>query len=213
MSEIDQLIERGFGNQVGFGTAPALLVVDFLNAFTDPGSVLGAAVDREISAANALIDAARGAAAPVIFSAISYRQGDLGEAGVWPRKIAGLHLLREGSPEVAQDRRLHVTPGDSLLIKKYASCFFETDLLARLRTHRVDTLVVAGCSTSGCVRATVVDACQSGFRTIVARDAVADRSAEAHRQSLRDIEMKYGDVHDVATIGAYFAKLSRRGAP
>ncbi len=198
------LRQRGFGNNVGLGQSPALIVVDFLQAFTDPESALGAAVDDEITAVNLLVDAAHDADLPVYFSSISYSEDDLGDAGVWPRKIAGLAALRADTPQVLQDARLHVGAGDEMILKKYASCFFGTDLQTRLHQRHVDTLVVAGCSTSGCVRATVVDACQTGLRAIVALEAVADRSASAHRQSLVDIQMKYGDVLSVAVIATYF---------
>lgn len=208
--EFAGLEQRGFGRRVGFGRSPALLVVDFLQAFTDPASALGAAVDNEISAVNRLLDLAHEASVPVFFSSISYNEVDLGDAGVWLRKIGGLAALRANTPEVAQDPRLHVNAGDALIVKKYASCFFGTDLQSRLQFRRIDTLVVAGCSTSGCVRATVVDACQLGLHAIVAREAVADRSGRAHRQSLIDIEMKYGDVRSVAQIAAYFAQGSQR---
>jgi len=208
--EFAELEQRGFGRRVGFGRSPALLVVDFLQAFTDPTSALGAAVDDEISAVNRLLDSAHESSVPVFFSSISYSEVDLGDAGVWLRKIGGLAALRANTPEVAQDPRLHVDAGDALIVKKYASCFFGTDLQSRLQFRRIDTLVVAGCSTSGCVRATVVDACQLGLHAIVAREAVADRSGRAHRQSLIDIEMKYGDVRSVEQISTYFAQGDQR---
>lgn len=207
--EFAGLEQRGFGRRVGFGRSPALLVVDFLQAFTDPASALGAAVDNEISAVNRLLDSAHEASVPVFFSSISYNEVDLGDAGVWLRKIGGLAALRANTPEVAQDPRLHVNAGDALIVKKYASCFFGTDLQSRLQFRRIDTLVVAGCSTSGCVRATVVDACQLGLHAIVAREAVADRSGRAHRQSLIDIEMKYGDVCSVDQVVAYFGETDK----
>lgn len=203
MNDIDHMRQRGFGRAVGFGQRPALLVVDFINGFTDPASPLGAVVDGEIAATNLLIDAARAAGAPVIFSTIAYADPHLADAGVWRRKVEGLAVLRAGTPAVLPDARLNRSEDDALLPKRYASCFFGTDLLTRLEAHAVDTLLLAGCSTSGCVRATVVDACQFGLRAVVAREAVADRSEDAHRQSLLDIEMKYGDVRPVAAIAAY----------
>lgn len=202
------LRQRGFGNSVGLGQLPALIVVDFVQAFTDPASALGASVDDEIAAANQLLDAAHRAKVPVFFSCIAYSEDDLADAGVWASKISGLGALRADTPQVLQDARLHVAAGDESIVKKYASCFFGTDLQDRLRRRRIDTLVVAGCSTSGCVRATVVDACQMGLRAIVALQAVADRSAAAHQQSLVDIQMKYGDVLSVETITAYFSNLA-----
>jgi maleamate amidohydrolase len=203
VNDIDHMRQRGFGRAVGFGQRPALLVVDFINGFTDPASPLGAVVDGEIAATNLLIDAARAAGAPVIFSTIAYADPHLADAGVWRRKVEGLAVLRAGTTAVLPDARLKRSEDDTVLPKHYASCFFETDLRARLEAAAVDTLLLAGCSTSGCVRATVVDACQFGLRAIVAQEAVADRSEDAHRQSLLDIEMKYGDVRPVAAIAAY----------
>lgn len=207
MTDLDHMLERGFGQPVGFGMSPALLVVDFINAFTDPGGPLGAEVGPQIAATNLLIAAARRAAVPVLFSTIAYRGEQLEDAGVWALKIAGLAELRQDSPRVLPDARLDRRHDDVLLEKQYASCFFGTDLHEQLRRLRVDTLVFAGCSTSGCVRASVVDACQLGLRAVVAREAVADRSPQAHRQSLRDIEMKYGDVQPVSAILAYLGTL------
>lgn len=198
-SELAAVHARGFGSPVGFGQAPALLVVDFTCAFTDPAAPLGAAMEREIGEANRLIAAARTRGAPVFFSTISY-DDPAREAGVWAKKIHGLQALVTGSPGVAQDPRLHVAAGDHVFAKPFASCFFATDLADRLKALQVDTLVIAGCTTSGCVRASAVDACQHGFRTIVAREATADRLADAHLQSLADIDLKYGDVLGVDEI-------------
>ena len=102
--------------------------------------------------------------------------------------------MKAGTPAVEVDQRLDMRPTDSLLVKKYASCFFGTDLVPRLMNQRVDTLIITGCTTSGCVRATAVDAVQSGFRPMVVREAVGDRSAAAHEQSLFDLNAKYADV-------------------
>lgn len=198
-SNLADVHARGFGAPVGFGLKPALLVVDFTCAFTNPSAPLGAAMEREIGEANRLIAAARQRGAPVFFSTISY-DDPAREAGVWATKIAGLHALVTGSPGVAQDPRLDVAPGDHVFAKPFASCFFATDLADRLKGLGIDTLVIAGCTTSGCVRASAVDACQHGFRTIVAREATADRLAEAHLQSLADIDLKYGDVRGVDEI-------------
>jgi len=110
-------------------------------------------------------------------------------------------LKQKGSITLAKDTdgheidpRLDFRPSDSLLLKKYASCFFGTDLVPRLNSRRVDTLIIVGCTTSGCVRASAVDAVQNGFRPMVVREAVGDRSAAAHEQSLFDLQAKYADV-------------------
>lgn len=210
MPELDRLRERGFGRSVGYGERPAVLVVDFIGGFTDPASPLGADVAGEIAATNRVIDAARSAGAPVLFTTIAYADPSR-DAGVWARKIGGLAGLQLGSAAVAVDPRLHSGPADVLLRKAFASCFFGTDLHAHLQAMQVDTLLVCGCSTSGCVRATVVDACQLGYHAVVVQEAVADRSPAAHRQSLLDIEMKYGDVRTAEAVRDYLSRYTTPG--
>jgi maleamate amidohydrolase len=185
---------RGFGLTMGFGERPALLVVDLLRAFTDPARTLGANLDAEVAATGRLLAAAHERGVPVLFSVVRYDEADLADAGIWTLKQKGSSTLRAGTDGVEIDPRLERGPHDSVLVKKYASCFFGTDLASRLTTRRIDTLILAGCTTSGCVRATAVDALQHGFRPIVVREAVGDRSQRAHDQSLFDLEAKYADV-------------------
>jgi nicotinamidase-related amidase len=199
--------DRGFGGGMGYGSQPALIVVDFMYGFTDPTLPLGSDCSEAIDQANLLIDAAHEAAIPVFFTAIQYDDAALNDAGLWPRKIGGLSSLASNTGTVEQDGRLHRIPSDMILVKKYASSFFGTDLSSRLQALRVDTVLIAGVSTSGCVRATAVDACQHGFRTIVVREACADRSKPAHEQSLVDIETKYGDVVSVEGAVKYLAEI------
>ncbi len=144
----------------------------------------------------------------MIFSAVAY-DPELQEAGIWIRKIPSNSWLVEGSEWVEIDERLEQRPHETTLVKKYASCFFGTDLAARLVSRRIDTLIVTGCTTSGCVRATVVDACSFGFHTIVVEEAVGDRAALPHAASLFDIEAKYGDVVSLADTLTYLRGLSR----
>ena len=185
---------RGFGVKIGFGERPALIVIDMLKGFTDPAMPLGANLDHEIEAQQPLLDVAHQRGIPVIFSTVNYTDADLKDAGLWGIKMKGSLTLKAGTPAVEIDPRLDMRPTDSLLIKKYASCFFGTDLVPRLMNQRVDTLIITGCTTSGCVRATAVDAVQNGFRPIVVREAVGDRSKPAHEQSLFDLNAKYADV-------------------
>ena len=130
----------------------------------------------------------------MIFSTVIYSDADLKDAGLWGIKMKGSATLKAGTPAVEIDPRLDMRPSDSLLVKKYASCFFGTDLVPRLTSQRVDTLIITGCTTSGCVRATAVDAVQNGFRPMVVREAVGDRSKASHDQSLFDLNAKYADV-------------------
>lgn len=202
--------QRGFGLDLGFGERPALLVIDIMNAFTDASLPLGADLDPQIAAINRLLDVAHAQTLPVYFSVVAYDEPDCRDAGIWGAKMTGLHGLTAGSTAVELDDRLHREPHDGVFVKKYASCFFGTDLVSRLTARRIDTLIVTGCTTSGCVRASAVDAIQYGFRPVVVREAVGDRSKPAHDQSLFDIQAKYGDV---MTLEAVLAALGARTVP
>jgi len=186
--------QRGFGLRIGFGKRPALLVIDMINAFTDPSMMLGADLGGPIEATRQMLQVAHDKGVPVLFSTVSYSEPGQKDAGIWALKQKGAATLVTGSRGVQIDERLQFGPGDSLLVKKYASCFFGTDLVSRLLARNIDTLIIAGCTTSGCVRATAVDACQTGFRPMIVREAVGDRSEAAHVQSLFDLDAKYGDV-------------------
>ena len=161
----------------------------------------------QLNAITPLVAAAHAREAPVIFSTVRYEDSDVRDAGVWARKIKGVTSLKADGTGWQLDPRLDFRESDMLLFKKYAFCFYGTDLVPRLLTHHVDTLIITGCTTSGCVRATAVDACQNGFRPIVVREAVGDRSVAAHEQSLFDLDAKYADVVGVEDAVAYLEKL------
>jgi maleamate amidohydrolase len=199
--------QRGFGRRIGFGERPALLVIDLIHGFTDPAMPLGAPLDGEVAATLRLLEAARACQVPVVFSTVVYEDDDLADAGIWALKQSGIRTLRAGTDAVEVDHRLAPQPGEAILAKKYASCFFGTDLVPRLLSRRVDTLLITGCTTSGCVRASAVDACQTGFRPMVVREAVGDRSAAAHTQSLFDLDAKYADVVGLDQTLAYLDRL------
>ena len=186
--------QRGFGISIGFGERPALIVIDMLKGFTDPAMPLGADLDRQIEAQKPLVEIAHQRQIPVIFSTVIYEEAEAKDAGLWGVKMKGSLTLAAGSEAVKVDPRLDKKRDDILLVKKYASCFFGTDLVPRLNSRRIDTLIITGCTTSGCVRATAVDAVQNGFRPMVVREAVGDRSVAAHEQSLFDLNAKYADV-------------------
>lgn len=199
--------ERGFGLSIGFGRRPAVLVVDMIQAFTDPGAMLGADLDAQIASTKTLLASARAAGLPVIYSTVSYEDADFKDAGIWALKQKGVMTLRAGTQAVELDRRLQRLAGEGLLVKKYASCFFGTDLTSRLLSRGVDTLLLAGCTTSGCVRASAVDALQTGFRPMVVRECVGDRSQAAHDQSLFDLQAKYADVVALDETCRYIEQL------
>jgi nicotinamidase-related amidase len=186
--------QRGFGIRIGFGERPALIIIDMLKGFTDSTMPLGANLDMQIEAQKPLLKIAHERDIPVIFSTVMYEEAEAKDAGLWGIKMKGSLTLTAGSEAVKIDPRVGMQPKDILLVKKYASCFFGTDLVPRLNSRRVDTLIITGCTTSGCVRATAVDAVQNGFRPMVVREAVGDRSVAAHEQSLFDLNAKYADV-------------------
>lgn len=187
-----EMRERGFARRVGFGDHPAIVVVDLIRAFTDPRYPTAVDEPEMIHATRALLDAARETGVPTVLVGSAY-EARKRDAGVWERKVSH-DGIEEGTDGIAFDERLGHTASDMTLFKKYPSAFFATDLVSRLVALRVDTVLIAGASTSGCIRATAVDACSSGFRTIVVRDAVADRFPLPHVANLFDIDMKYGDV-------------------
>ena len=193
-SEEEFFRQRGFGQKIGFGERPALIIIDMVKAFTDASRMLGANLDTQIEATRPLLEVAHQRGFPVLFSTVRYEDQNLRDAGLWGLKMKGSATLTADSDGWEIDPRLEVRPADSLLFKKYASCFFGTDLVPRLNARRIDTLIITGCTTSGCVRATAVDAVQNGFRPMVVREAVGDRSVAAHDQSLFDLNAKYADV-------------------
>jgi maleamate amidohydrolase len=177
---------------LGLGARPALLVVDASCAFTDPSSPLGADFADEIAAIGELMSLARDLGWTRWFSTVWYETSD--EAALFREKVPALNGLVAGSTEVSIDARLPLAREDHVFRKTHASCFFGTQLNTELQSLGIDSLVVGGFTTSGCVRATAVDALQHGYRTVVVEDAVGDRDPDAHRANLYDIEAKYGDV-------------------
>lgn len=199
--------QRGFGRTIGFGERPAVIVIDIIGAFTNPDLPLGANLDKVIEQTNRILTPTRAANLPIFFSSVAYEDKDLRDAGIWAIKMAGVMTLRAGTPEVEADPRLGRRAGEPLIVKKYASVFFGTDLITRLHTLKIDTLILTGCTTSGCVRATAVDGLQYGFRVMVAREAVGDRAQPAHEQSLFDLNAKYADVVPVDDVLTYLSKF------
>lgn len=199
--------ERGFGQQLGFGTNPALLCIDFMRAFTDPDHPLGSEMSTEITVAQRILSAARKSEIPVIHTVVEYREQNLADAGVWFKKQSGARLLLSDSDGVKLDPRMDKLPSEQLVPKKFASGFFGTDLLTRLIAARVDTVLLIGCTTSGCIRATAVDAVQYGLRPMVVREAVADRDRAAHDQALFDLQQKYADVVSEQEVNEYLLNL------
>jgi nicotinamidase-related amidase len=185
----------GFGHSLQPGRRPALLVIDFVRAYLVPGSPLYAGVDAARDACSELLAAARAAGIPIVHTNVQYQPGGR-DGGVFFRKVPALKTFEAGAqPELAAFAAgLEPLPGETVITKQYASAFFATSLASTLTSLGVDTVLIAGVSTSGCVRASTVDACQHGFVPLVVRDAVGDRHAAPHDASLFDLQAKYAEV-------------------
>ncbi|MFM2444423.1 MAG: hypothetical protein RJB09_1609 [Pseudomonadota bacterium] len=205
MSESDIYRKQGFGNSSGFGVQPALLVVDFVNGFNDPDLFGGGNIPQAIAQTAVLLAAAREAGVPVCFTRVVYA-ADGSDAGIFCLKAPGLKILTEDHVSSAVVDELAPAPGEYVLRKTQPSAFFGTDLIGWLVQRRVDTLIVTGATTSGCVRATVVDAMSHNFRTIVATDCVGDRAQGPHHANLFDMGQKYADLMSGAEIAKRFTK-------
>lgn len=200
--------ERGYRYRVGMGQHPALIVIDFSYGFTASADDFpGRDFAAELAAARRLLDAARGRF-PVFLTTIAY-ENPARDGGLWAKKVPWLLRFERGAQSVQIDDALGRHPADVLIEKPAPSSFHRTDLDERLRAAGVDTLIIAGCTTSVCVRATAVDAMQHGYRAIVAREAVGDFNPQLHEVHLRDLDARYADVAPVADILAHLATLSR----
>jgi maleamate amidohydrolase len=185
---------QGFGGRGGFGRRPALVVIDMTLGFTDPDSPLACDLEGPISEIQKLLGAARHAEIPIVFTTVAYRESDKLTAAAFIDKVPALLTLEAGTRWADIDPRIAPRETETILNKLFASGFFGTGLSSLLTAASVDTLIITGASTSGCVRATAVDALQYGFRPVVPREAVGDRNEQAHEANLYDIDAKYGDV-------------------
>lgn len=185
----------GFFGELEPPTRPALLVIDLVNAYLDPRSPLYAGVEDIVDRVADLAEATRSAGLPVVFTYVGYRT-DGHDGGLFYRKVPALRLFAEGAdPHYgAPPEPLRPRPEDITLTKQYPSAFFGTPLASTLRSLGVDGVMVTGTSTSGCVRATALDALCHGFGPIVVTDGVGDRDPEPHRANLFDLEAKYAEL-------------------
>ncbi len=197
----------GFSDRIGFGDRPAVLVIDMCRGITERSYKMFIDMDEHIPRIQAILTAARAVGAPVVFTTVAYHP-DLSDAGMFGRKSPLVRDLLHGSERVEIDLRLAVEDSDHLLVKKMPSAFHGTHLHAMLTGLRVDTTIVVGNSTSGCVRATVCDAVSNGFRPIVPKDCVADRVPLSHEVNLFDIDAKYADVVTSEEVLAYLARIA-----
>ena len=201
---------KGFSSRSGYGTRPALLIVDFIKGFTDSGTGLGGDYSAELSVTARLLKEFRSRALPVFFTTVAY-EPHLHDAGQFVAKVPALSILVRGSDWVNVDDRIRPRPSEQVVTKKYASSFFDTRLDMELRGLGVDTVIIVGCTTSGCIRASAIDSMQYGFHTVVVRDAVGDRARTPHEVNLFDIDAKYGDVVSSGEVLDYLRGLGRTG--
>ncbi|WP_024799912.1 isochorismatase family protein [Nocardia sp. BMG51109] len=206
----DAYTAAGFGHSLDHGEHPAVLVVDFSNGFTDPSVPTGTDLSAEVETTAGVVAVARAVRAPIVYTTIGYDSPD--QAAVWLRKAPGLAELTVGSRLVDIDDRLDVHADDTVVVKHHASAFFGTGLAERLRAAGVDSIVLCGATTSGCVRATAVDAVSSGFPVLIPRDCVGDRAAGPHAAALFDLQAKYADVVTADAAVARLRATARREA-
>lgn len=181
--------------RLGFGRKTALLVIDLLQGYTIKGAPLFApGVVKAVAEMPELLKAARAKKMPIIHTRVLYNPSDFIDGGVWIRKAPVLKGLVPGNRYAKFCRGVEPAKGELVITKNYASCFFGTSLAATLTAMGADTVLITGCTTSGCIRASAVDAVQHGFRPIVIRECVGDRHDGPHEANLFDINAKYGDV-------------------
>lgn len=198
---------KAFAGHLQPGAKPALLIVDVVMAYLDPQSPLYAAAEPALASNERLVAAARAAGVPVYFTNVEYQAGGA-DGGYFFRKVPSLSAFMKGSPMGLFPPTLQPEPDDVVVTKQYASAFFGTSLASTLHSAGVDTLLITGFSTSGCVRASALDALQHGFIPLVVRDACADRHPAPHEANLFDLQAKYAEVVSEAEACAV---ISRQG--
>lgn len=196
--------------RLGFGRKTALLVIDLLQGYTIKGAPLFApGVVKAVAEMPELLKAARARHMPVIHTRVLYNPADYADGGIWIKKAPVLKDLVPGSRYAKFCRGVEPAKGELVITKNYASCFFGTSLAATLTAMGADTVLITGCTTSGCIRASAVDAVQHGFRPIVIRECVGDRHDGPHEANLFDINAKYGDVITKAEALKYIRSLKK----
>ncbi len=205
--------KAGLGQSVTLGSRPAVLVVDFSCGFTDPESALGSDCTEAVEQTKRVLDVARAKGLPVIFTTIGF-EPSLKDGGLWIEKAPSLADLQVGGRWVEIDPRLERREDETVVLKKGASGFFGTNLASILVSQGVDSVVLCGATTSGCIRATAIDLLQYGWPTIVPRECVADRAQAPHEANLFDIQAKYADVIPVEEAIEYLESVPGKvGAP
>lgn len=197
--DLEDSYKSTFEGRLGFGRVPALVLIDFVRAYFDRASPFYAGVEDTLASALRIRDAARGAGVPVFYTNVVYHAGGA-DGGVFFRKLPALEVFTAGSPLGEWPEGLEPGAGEFVISKQYPSAFFGTSLAATLTSMGVDTLIITGVTTSGCVRATCIDTVSHGFIPIVVRDACGDRHEAPHEANLFDMNAKYADVVDEAAV-------------
>ncbi|MEQ8411700.1 MAG: isochorismatase family protein [Erythrobacter sp.] len=197
-----------FEGRIGFGERPALIIIDMVEAYFAPESPLHAGVEDTLAAAVELRAAAREAGVPVIYTNVVFHPS-MRDGGRFAQKVGALANFVAGNAMGAWAKGLEPAEDELVVSKQYASAFFGTSLASTLTAGGHDSVVLAGVSTSGCIRASCVDACQHGFIPLVVEEAVGDRHEDVHRANLFDMNAKYGDVVTLAETKAHFAALGK----
>jgi maleamate amidohydrolase len=194
------------GARMGFGDRPAVIVVDFSRGFTDPSIPGGNELGAEIEATREVLDVARSVGALIVFLTTGYNP-DLKDGGRFIEKVPGLARMQLGSKWLEIDDRLGRLPTEHIITKKFSSGFLGTNLNLLLTSQHIDTTILVGTSTSGCVRAAAHDSCSSGYHTIVVEECVGDRAVLPHLANLFDMDTKYADVEHKSTVLDYLATI------
>jgi maleamate amidohydrolase len=210
--ETREVYERArLGQSVTLGERPAVLVVDFSRGFTDPECTMGSDLTREVEATRRLLASAREREVPIIFTTIGF-EPNLKDGSLWLEKAPGLGELIVGGRWVEIDPRLERREEETMILKKGASAFFGTNLPSILVSQGVDTVIMCGATTSGCIRATAVDLLQYGYPTLVPRECVGDRAQGPHEANLIDIQAKYADVVPIEDALSYLESVKERAS-
>ena len=205
-SDLKENYSGAFDGTLGFGTKPALILIDFVEAYFDSESPLYAGVEEALASALRIRDAARRAGIPVFYTNVVYTPGGA-DGGVFYRKVPALKVFEQGNPLGAWPQGLEPGEDEYVISKQYPSAFFGTSLAATLTANKVDSLIITGLTTSGCVRATCIDTVSNGFIPIVVAEACGDRHASPHEANLFDMGAKYADVVSEDAVLKYLEQL------
>ena len=210
MANLDDNYEvAGYGHRLGFGERPALILIDIVEAYFDKSSPLYADVDDALASAIRVRDAARRAGVFIVYTNVVFKKGGV-DGGMFIKKVPTLKIMEEGQPMGAWPKGLKPGEDELVISKQYPSAFFGTSLSPTLTALGIDTVVLTGLSTSGCVRATCIDTVSHGFRPIIVREACGDRHDKPHEANLFDMNAKYGDVVSEAEVTDYFNRIGNQ---